>query len=1023
MHVTKVQLENIKSYTEADFTFERGTIAITGENGAGKTTIIEAIAWTLFDLLDYKKDDFVRRGAKKGVARVSFISDLDERQYVVYRDTGTGYYIFDPELNARVAEKKHEVSMFLRQHLGLETGTDMESLFRSAIGVPQGTFTADFLRTAADRKKSFDKLLKVEEYKESADKLRETVNLIKEKINDVDKRIEKAKGQLLRFDEAETEYKTTLTNLKELNETLAMLQKEIEAGSRIVDELEAAKIKVDETGKRKERLSVESELLARRLKEREAERDKAKAAADRLSEIEADYKAHLAALETLTQLETQIAARDKLKTEAAKIESSIAAVTNDIKRLENEIAKAVHAGVEAQSLEPLIEEQESFEKKRESLIAKRAQAQSAKESLDKIESERNILREQYKQIKKQIDDAEKHKDAEDRANKLKDERMEVETQLSVNEKAATSLQHLQSQRKDVAGEVERLKREITAHEKEIAELEKLSSLASKTSELTAKDNELTDSLARLRASIERDEKFQSEVKNGLCPILSERCLNVEKKEGQTLEDYFKGQFANYKLQLAALEKEKKETGVAVREAREAEKHLSKLERATQQLTQEKKRFEERTENLKRIDDELSLLPPNAKEAAKDLKAKLFLIDAELIKTNEAAKLYAGLKPLQQRLDEIEKEGVSKKKESERLAKIANEFEKIEKEISKTEESLRALKDPRSRVAALRSDAARETVLKTEIESANKKLDEFQLQINSVNEKLKEFQELDSMLNATREQRDNTASSYREFLTAKSLAEELPQRQNELERAAQEHEQKEKESKEALQEYEKAFAVYDRERHEQERVKLSSAKERKAAVSAQHEAETKREASLKAELERLAKVREEMREEFAQKEKLDELYDATEFIRDTLKAAGPIVTESYLYNINLEANQLFREISGDATRTLKWSRDYEIILEESGYDRSFQNLSGGEQMVAALSIRLALLKQLSDIRIAFFDEPTTNMDAERRERLAEQIGQITNFDQLFVISHDDTFENNVNYNIHVTKKQENNEVTA
>ncbi len=104
--------------------------------------------------------------------------------------------------------------------------------------------------------------------------------------------------------------------------------------------------------------------------------------------------------------------------------------------------------------------------------------------------------------------------------------------------------------------------------------------------------------------------------------------------------------------------------------------------------------------------------------------------------------------------------------------------------------------------------------------------------------------------------------------------------------------------------------------------------------------------------------------------------------------------------------MFREISGNAERTLKWTEDYGIILEEDGFERPFVNLSGGEQMAAALSVRLALLKQLSDVRLAFFDEPTTNMDAERRERLAEQISHITDrktFDQLFVISHDDTFE--------------------
>src|SRR6188472_2473617 len=108
MFIKRVELENIKSYADAAFDFERGSTTITGENGAGKTTIIEAIAWTLFDVLDYKKDDFVRRGAKKGSARVIFESSLDEREYAIYRDTGTGYYAFDPRLETRIADKKEE---------------------------------------------------------------------------------------------------------------------------------------------------------------------------------------------------------------------------------------------------------------------------------------------------------------------------------------------------------------------------------------------------------------------------------------------------------------------------------------------------------------------------------------------------------------------------------------------------------------------------------------------------------------------------------------------------------------------------------------------------------------------------------------------------------------------------------------------------------------------------------------------------------------------------------------------------
>ena len=61
------------------------------------------------------------------------------------------------------------------------------------------------------------------------------------------------------------------------------------------------------------------------------------------------------------------------------------------------------------------------------------------------------------------------------------------------------------------------------------------------------------------------------------------------------------------------------------------------------------------------------------------------------------------------------------------------------------------------------------------------------------------------------------------------------------------------------------------------------------------------------------------------------------------------------------------------------------------------------MAAALAVRLALLKVLAELDVAFFDEPTTNMDRDRREQLAEALGNLKTFRQLFIISHDDTFE--------------------
>jgi exonuclease SbcC len=405
-----------------------------------------------------------------------------------------------------------------------------------------------------------------------------------------------------------------------------------------------------------------------------------------------------------------------------------------------------------------------------------------------------------------------------------------------------------------------------------------------------------------------------------------------------------------------------------------------------------------------------------------LRFQLFGVDAELKDVREAALRYAELQPLQQRLKEIEQEGKRRKEERAGVAAAAEAVASLESDIAETEKRLRALGDPRGRAAALLREAEREATLKAETAGALDAERALEEQARELAHRLAVFAALDSQWEAARTRRDETLASYREYVVSETLAARLPAREAAVKEAETETAHIANEAEAAGQEQAAAVEAYDRERHVNERTALAATRERAAAAAAKLSAAEAQETTLAAEIERLQEVRATMREEFAARERLKGLDETTEFIRDTLKAAGPLVTESYLYNISIEANQLFREITGEAGRALRWSRDYEIMLEEEGHERSFPNLSGGEQMAAALSIRLALLKQLSDIRLAFFDEPTVNMDAERRERLAQQIGQIRHFDQLFVISHDDTFEENVDHIIHV-KRTENEELRA
>jgi len=133
------------------------------------------------------------------------------------------------------------------------------------------------------------------------------------------------------------------------------------------------------------------------------------------------------------------------------------------------------------------------------------------------------------------------------------------------------------------------------------------------------------------------------------------------------------------------------------------------------------------------------------------------------------------------------------------------------------------------------------------------------------------------------------------------------------------------------------------------------------------------------------------------------------VRDMTKEIPERLVEQHLHHINYDANILFNEITGRHT-DIDWSSTYELSLG----GKTFSQLSGGEQMVSALAVRLALLKNLTDINLVIFDEPTTNLDEERRAGLAEMIGNITGFTQLFVISHDDTFDNVIDNVIHLEK---------
>lgn len=879
MHITKIELENIKSHADSTFEFQPGTIAITGENGAGKTTLIEAVAWTLFDLLDYKKDDFVRRGAKKGIARVTFESGLDQRHYVVYRDTATGYYIYDPMLKMRIAEKKEEVCRFLWLHLGVEAGTDLDSLFRRAIGVPQGTFTAIFLDTAAERKRAFDKLLKVEEYRRGADELLKTSRHIEQLMNAIRERIARFEGEIALIGAYETEHKHTAEQLRNINDDLVAVEKDLAEKQTLVANLDESESELRRMKTELDRLVAEharAELIAG---QSESSLNQAREAETIIQRVRSDFEKHTNVLGRLSELERERGVRDRLNAELAKVDCAIAVVHNDQKRSADELERTHKAHGRISSLHDACIEEEQLTKEIEGLKNHIAKTKAAEHQIRSLEEKMQRLRESYRSNQSQIAAAAAKSDA------------------------AAGIDVLQQ-----------------------------------------RDSDIVRELAKLQASLERDQRFQTEISNGLCPILSQRCLNL--KDGETLETFVISQFTELRTQISTLETE----------------HVC-------------------------IKDGLQV-------------------------SREAEKAAATLETLRQREIEISTEGKGLREEQAALRATLTDLLDVEAALASSEKLLKALNSPRATTALLEKESANESELRENITKIESNIERLQSDHRIIIEQLESYKDLDPQLAAAIDIREATRDSHRQYIINEAAANSLDNRTNAFNQAAAAVEKLASSASEARICFEHIERIYDRDRHILERSHVVNLQTRRAELRTIHETTRLREEDLTRELLRLESIRDSMLSEFKEKERLEKVAEVTTFIRDTLKDAAPLVARNYVHHVSLEANQMFREITGNAERTLKWAEDYGIVLEEDGYDRPFSNLSGGEQMAAALSVRLALLKQLTDIRIAFFDEPTTNMDAERRENLAIEIGKIKHFDQLFVISHDDTFEGHLDHEIRV-----------
>jgi exonuclease SbcC len=282
------------------------------------------------------------------------------------------------------------------------------------------------------------------------------------------------------------------------------------------------------------------------------------------------------------------------------------------------------------------------------------------------------------------------------------------------------------------------------------------------------------------------------------------------------------------------------------------------------------------------------------------------------------------------------------------------------------------------------------------------------------EDLKAFARLDDEIAGVQKELAGFQTARDAFFAHLKMAEDLPGQLRTLEKWQGALDGLKKECLTSQEELSRLRESYRPERHQDARRKKEALVAEIVKLREQLEALGRDRKRLEGDVENLQQVEREIDNRLAEKKSLDEKEKLVKYLRNQVfKNVSVQLSEPFREEISLRADRIYRTIA-ESDEELLWGENYQIVLRDMAEgevrERSDDQLSGGQTMSAVVALRLALLQTIG-ARIAFFDEPTSNLDASRRENLAHafraiDVGreEVTEhwYDQLFLISHDVAF---------------------
>lgn len=553
---------------------------ISGHNGAGKSSLLDAITWSLFGEARGKSSDVINLHADVKAAEVILTFKHEENTYRVQRSLPRGkstvleFQILD-DGRLTIDDKASAVKGTWRP-LTEKTTRDTQARIEQMLRLDYETFVnaSFFLQGKADqftqqnaskRKEVLSNILGLEiwdEYK----------NRTAEKRKEIESEVETIDGRVAEIDAELAEEEARRIRLGELQSSLKQLSAAREAQESVMQNLKRNAALVEEQRKMTSTLAAGLErsraalaALESRLAEKESDRASYADLVNRAKEIEAEYKAWQKARKELEGWEKTAAEfhdhqkeraplQEKIAVEKAKLEEerrSLAAEEEEIEKQRLETGDLDSAIADKRAL---LSDAEEKVKQRTELEGQR---NSAREAQAELRAENDALKIRMDELKTRIDELESTEGTE----------CPLCGQSLTDEHRSSTLDTLQQEGKEM-GDRHRANK---AKASELADQTK--SLESQISSLSSSENERVKYASEISQLTERMERLQS---------LAKDWESTGRKRLKDVEKALDGsKFAvDEQKQLAKLDKELAKLGYdasAHDEAREKENDLRSVE--------------------------------------------------------------------------------------------------------------------------------------------------------------------------------------------------------------------------------------------------------------------------------------------------------------------------------------------------------------------------------------------------------------------------------------------------------------